>query len=148
MRQSDFILLFHFSVFSGGSFGQQAKELWTSPPASVLSKNHQPWRLFQVDIILHVFLLCRLGWTTLCWSPLSLCTLSISLCRIKSSVSILAACQQRSSWATCLWKHYSLNSSLGYSNKEEHYRDRRVCLTSLCIRSEISILDKVPTHFK
>ncbi len=66
-----------------------------------------------------------------CRSPVWLGSLSTSSCWIKSSVSTLAACQQRSARAACLWKHNSLPSPLSYSNKEELYRERRQCLTSV-----------------
>lgn len=64
-------------------------------------------------------------------SPVRLRRRTTSSCWIKSSVSTLAACQQRSARAARLWKHNRLPSALSYSNKEEHCRERRVCLTSV-----------------
>lgn len=117
-----------FSVFSGGSFVGQAEASWTSPPTPVPSnKSQRPRWSFEADIIAHdCFSSAVSVETTLCWSPVWLRSLTTSSCWIKSSVSTLAGCQQRSARAACLWKHNSLPSSLSYSNKEEHYRERRL----------------------
>lgn len=61
-------------------------------------------------------------------SPVRLGSLSTSLVRL-SGVSTLAVCQQRSAWVARLWKHNPVHASLRCSNGEEHYRERRVCLT-------------------
>lgn len=82
-------------------------------------------------------------------SPARLRGRTASSCWIKSSVSTLAACQQRSARAACLWKHNRLSSALSYSNKEEHYRERRVCLTSVWSFFRDKYLWKRPTaHFQ
>lgn len=151
MRETDSIYFLNHFLFS------LAAALWDKlrSPGQALLHPSCPIRVsgprwsFEADVIAHdCFSYAISVEATLCWSPVWLRSPATSSCWIKSSVSTLAACQQRSARAACLWKHNSPPPSLSYSNKEEHCRERRLCLNQRVEFSEISISERGPAQFK
>lgn len=128
MKASDSIYFLDlFSVFSGGCFAARA----LLPPSRPIRVSDPSDPLRQTSVLMIVLVPPCLSKTALCSSPVWAGSLSTSSCWIKSSVSTLAARQQRSDFGGRPMKTQQSPSTHSDSDEDEHGGETRVCLTSV-----------------